>query len=91
MAIFGTKLAKLLIKVDTLEQAYEDLMQQYAELKVERNEWRKKYELALHTPEYKLNAEAAYGRGYAQAIKNMKNNLMVFVDQLPKEEDKADA
>ena len=33
----------------------------------DRNEWRKKYELLLHTPEYKADVEAAQKRGEAYA------------------------
>ena len=32
-------------------------------VKKDRDEWRKKYELLLHTPEYKADTEAAFNRG----------------------------
>jgi regulator of replication initiation timing len=37
----------------------------------ESEEWRKKFELSVHTPEYKQDAEKAYDRGYHAARQKM--------------------
>jgi hypothetical protein len=36
-------------------------------IKNERDEWRNRYELLLHTPEYKADTEAAFARGEKHA------------------------
>ena len=91
MAFFGTKMAKLKYEVETLKGLLEDKESDIAILKNERNEWRKKYELVVHTPEYKMDAEAAFRRGQQFAITTMKNNLLVFLESMPKNEEKTDA
>lgn len=42
----------------------------------QRNEWRAKYELILLTPEYKLDAEAAFQRGVTHARIQFRNWLI---------------
>lgn len=37
----------------------------YSSMREERDKWRAQYELVLHTPEYKLDAEKAFSRGEA--------------------------
>lgn len=37
----------------------------------ESEEWRKKFELSVHTPEYKQDAESAYDRGHYAARQKM--------------------
>lgn len=37
----------------------------------ESEEWRKKFELSVHTPEYKQDAEEAYDRGHYAARQKM--------------------
>lgn len=88
MAFFGTRTAKLKYQVEMLSSLLEEKENDLAIIKAERNEWRKKYELAMHTPEYKLDAEAAFKRGQNFAMSTIKNNLLFFIDQLPKEEAK---
>lgn len=86
MEFFGTRIAKLKYEVETLKSLLEDKEDQLTITKNERNEWRKKYELAMHTPEHKLNAEDAFRRGQAYTLSTVKNNLIYFLDTLPKDE-----
>ena len=85
MTFFGTRMAKLKFENEALRDLLEEKEAQVAELKSDRNEWRKKFELSVHTPEYKLDAEAAFNRGYQHAIRMLKTNLMFFIDQLPQD------
>lgn len=86
MAFFGTRIAKLKFEVETLKSLLENKEYEVSMLKAERNDWRKKYELAMHTPEHKLDAESAFQRGQAYTLTTVKNNLMHFLDTLPKDE-----
>lgn len=51
--------AKLSLHITTV-QAFSKQTEQLIE---ERNEWRAKYELLMHTPEFKADTEAAFKRG----------------------------
>ena len=48
--------------------------------KEDLNNWRQRYELAAHTPDYKLDAEAAYSRGADRARVQLVNSLRAWMD-----------
>lgn len=48
----------------------------------ESEEWRKRFELAVHTEDYKQDAEKAFTRGEIHARTKMKNYLQDFVNSI---------
>jgi chromosome segregation ATPase len=56
--------ANLSYKLSTKEQ-------EITRLTEERDKWRAQFERAVHTPEYKLDAEAAFARGVSSARQKM--------------------
>lgn len=77
---------RLLIEHESLKLANQELQRQLTNLTIERDNWRAKHELVLHTPEYKLEAEEAFGRGLAHARKQMA----VWLSEAAKEMSKND-
>lgn len=76
------KYINVLLNNDSLRLTNERLQEQLTNMTIERDNWRAKHELAMHTPEYKLQAEEAFGRGLAHARKQMATWLSEAVEEL---------
>lgn len=62
------EIKSLLLELDQFEADLDSILAQRNDLRVERDEWRAKYELLTMTPEYKLNAESAFQRGQEHSM-----------------------
>jgi hypothetical protein len=58
-------------KLQSRNYELEEWHQRNATKIAESEEWRKKFELSVHTPEYKQDAEEAYERGHYAARQKM--------------------
>jgi len=80
---------KLKQRIDYLEQQSQgidevtDLLNNTIELvRKKRDEWRIKYELLLHTPEYKADVEAATKRGQQLAVSKFRAWFLTTAQKL---------
>ena len=69
--------------INTLESKAEWLENECRRANVELSDWRVKYELLLHTPEYKADTEAAFKRGESHSIRKFQNWLQSVTVTLP--------
>ena len=77
------ELGRLEGKLETAESNISSMETILHQLTEERNTWRSKYELLLHTPEYKADTEAAFKRGESHSIRKFQNWLQSVTVTLP--------
>jgi hypothetical protein len=74
------QLAELEARVITLDRKCWELDVQLYRVTQDRDEYRAKYELLYHTPEYKTDTEAAFARGSDK----MRQSIIAWLMEMPR-------